>query len=79
MKNNNPLRNTVKPNNDPLRNAGKPWNDIEDSKLCDEFASKMKVSEIAKEHGRTVSAIESRLDHLGIKKYKKKFFFMKRK
>lgn len=53
---------------DPKRNAGKPWNKIEDEKLCDEFASKMKLADIAKEHGRTYGAIESRLDHLGLKK-----------
>lgn len=56
--------------NDPKRNAGKPWTEIEDSKLCDEFASKLTLSEIAKEHGRTLHAIERRLEHLGIKKKK---------
>ena len=58
-------------------NAGKPWNEIEDSKLCDEFASKMKISDIAKEHGRSRGAIESRLDHLGLKNSKKRFFLKK--
>lgn len=53
---------------DPLRNTGKPWKDIEDEKLKDEFASKMKISDIAKEHVRSYLAIESRLDHLGLKK-----------
>lgn len=52
----------------PLRNAGKPWTDIEDSKLRDEFLSKLKISDIAKEHGRSYGAIESRLEHLGLKK-----------
>ena len=52
----------------PYRNAGKPWTEIEDDKLRDEFASKIKISDIAKEHGRTYGAIESRLDHLGLKK-----------
>lgn len=61
---------------DPLRNAGKPWNDIEDEKLADEFASKMSISEIAAEHGRTRGAIESRLEKLGLKK--KSFWFWKR-
>ena len=61
----------------PLRNAGKPWNDIEDSKLSDEFASKMSISDIASEHGRTRGAIESRLEKLGLKK--KSIWFWKRK
>lgn len=64
--------------NDPLRNAGKPWTDIEDDKLRDEFLSKMKVSDIAKEHGRSYGAIESRLEHLGLKK-RKPFWLFKRK
>lgn len=58
--------NTMK--RDPLRNAGKPWTEIEDAKLQDEFLSKMKISDIAKEHGRTCSAIENRLEHLNLKK-----------
>ena len=55
------------PNTDALRNAGKPWTEMEDDKLLDEFASKMKVSEIAKEHGRSRGAIDSRLTMLGMK------------
>lgn len=54
--------------NDTFRNAGKPWTDAEDEKLRDEFISKTKISDIAKEHGRTSGAIESRLDHLGLRK-----------
>ena len=38
----------------PNRNAGKPWTEIEDDKLRDEFASKMKIADIAKEHGRNL-------------------------
>lgn len=53
---------------DPLRNAGKQWSDAEDSCLRAEFESKMKLADIAKEHGRTYAAIESRLAHLGLKK-----------
>lgn len=56
------------PQLDPYRNAGKPWTDAEDDKLRDEFEAKMKISDIAKEHGRTYGAIESRLDHLGLKR-----------
>lgn len=62
---------------DPLRNAGKPWTDTEDDKLRDEFFSKLKISDIAKEHGRSYGAIESRLDHLGLKK--RPFWFFRRK
>ena len=61
---------------DPLRNARKPWNTIEDEKLKDEFASKMKIADIALEHGRSNLSIESRLDHLGLKK--KPFWLFRR-
>ena len=46
-------------------NAGKPWNEIEEVKLLDEFDSGMSVSTIAREHGRSKGAIESRLVALG--------------
>ena len=62
---------------DSLRNAGKPWTAAEEDKLRDEFASGIKISEIAKEHGRTNSAIESRLELLKLKK--KPFWLFKRK
>lgn len=52
----------------PNRNAGKPWTNIEDDKLRDEFASKMRISDIAEEHGRSYGAVESRLDFLGLKR-----------
>ena len=65
------------PRSDPHRNAGKPWTNVEDEKLKDEFAAKMSISDIAKEHGRTYGAIESRLDHLGLKK--KPFWLFVRK
>lgn len=65
------------PKPDPLRNAGKPWTEIEDDKLRDEFASGLRLSDIASEHGRTYSAIESRLDYLGLKK--KPFWFFKKR
>ena len=67
-------KDTVK---DPLRNAGKPWTDIEDDKLREEFLAKIKISDIAKEHGRSYGAIESRLVHLGLKK--KPFWLFRRK
>lgn len=56
--------------NDPLRNAGKPWAENEDDKLRDEFLAKMKISDMAREHGRSYGAIESRLEHVGLKKIK---------
>lgn len=37
----------------PLRNTGKPWTNVEDDKLRDEYLSNLKISDIAKEHGRT--------------------------
>lgn len=61
---------------DPKRNAGKPWTELEDDKLRDEYAEKIKISDIAKEHGRTYGAIESRLEHLGLKK--KPFWLFRR-
>lgn len=62
---------------DPLRNAGKPWTPAEDDKLCDEYLSKSKISDIAREHGRSYGAIESRLEHLGLKK--KPFWLFRKK
>ena len=59
-----------------LRNGGKLWTEWEDDKLSEEYASKMKITDIAKEHGRTYRAIESRLDHLDLKK--KPFWLFKR-
>ena len=61
----------------PHCNAGNPWTNIEDAQLKDEFTSKMSISDIAKEHGRTYGAIESRLDHLSLKK--KPFWLLRRK
>lgn len=46
-------------------NAGKPWTEAEETKLIDEFDEDMKISAIAKEHGRSRGAIESRLNALG--------------
>lgn len=52
----------------PTRNAGKKWTQIEEDKLRDEYKDKMKISDIAKEHGRTYWAIIDRLDRLGLRK-----------
>ena len=49
----------------PPRNAGIPWTEIEEDKLLDEFDSGMAILAIAKEHGRSRGAIESRLADLG--------------
>ena len=65
------------PQLDPYRNVGKPWTEMEDDKLIDEFLANMKIADIAKEHGRTYGAIESRLDHLGLKK--KPFWLFRKK
>lgn len=49
-------------------NAGKPWSQDEQDKLVNEFQSGMKISAIAKEHGRSRGAIEAKLAHLGLMK-----------
>ena len=71
------LEETASNQQNPFRNAGKPWTEIEDDKLQQEFAEKVHIADIAKEHGRTYSAIESRLEHLGLKK--KPFWLFKGK
>ena len=63
----------------PLRNAGKPWAKVEDDLLRSEFAAGMRVSDMARDHGRTRGAIESRLDHLGLKKKFPFWLFGKKK
>ena len=60
-----------------LRNAGKVWTETEDDKLRDEFFQNAKITDIAKEHGRSYGAIESRLDYLGLKR--KPFWFFKKR
>lgn len=47
-------------------NAGKPWSQAEQDKLVGEFHSGMKLSEIAKQHGRSRGSIEAKLAHLGL-------------
>lgn len=46
-------------------NVGMRWTDEEDERLIAEFRSGMKVSEIAKAHGRTKGAVRSRLQRHG--------------
>ena len=61
------LLNAIPPSKKKIapRNAGKPWTEMEEEKLLDEFESGMTSSAIAKEHGRSRGAIESRLVALG--------------
>lgn len=61
----------------PTRNAGKKWTQIEENKLRDEYKGKMKISEIAKEHGRSYPAIIKRLDQMGLRKmtFKERLLF----
>ena len=47
-------------------NAGKPWPRPEQDHLVDEFHCGMKLSAIAKEHGRSRVVIEAKLAHLGL-------------
>ena len=71
------LEATASQSDGPLRNAGKAWTETEDDKLRDEFFMKMKISDIAKEHGRSYGAIESRLDYLGL--IRKPFWLFKKR
>lgn len=50
------------------QNAGNPWTDTEEDQLRNEFYSNMRITDIAREHGRSRGAIESRLERLGLKK-----------
>lgn len=45
--------------------AGARWTEQEDTLLCDEFDGGVSVAEIARLHGRTTGAINSRLVKLG--------------
>ena len=47
-------------------NAGRSWEQPELEELLEEFKSGHSVEEIAQEHGRTVRAIEDRLEQLGL-------------
>ncbi len=47
-------------------NAGKPWTKAEQDRLREEFGAGMKVSAIAREHGRSRGSIEAKLAHLGL-------------
>ncbi len=47
------------------QNAGKPWTRVELDRLAKEFDGGIPVAEIAKAHGRSKGAIESKLVSLG--------------
>ena len=47
------------------QSAGARWTEQEDTLLCNEFDSGVAVAEIARLHGRTTGAINSRLVKLG--------------
>ena len=46
-------------------NAGKPWSAAEDKQVAQAYDNDKTIAEIAKEHGRTKGAIQSRLVKLG--------------
>ncbi|MEJ0037403.1 MAG: hypothetical protein WDO68_15215 [Gammaproteobacteria bacterium] len=48
------------------RNIGRSWSAEENSKLVDSFQAGEKLAEIALRHGRTLRAIEARLEKLGL-------------
>jgi hypothetical protein len=47
-------------------NVGRPWNADEETKLTEAFESGEGLSSIAARHGRTLRAIEARLERLGL-------------
>jgi hypothetical protein len=46
--------------------VGKAWTEEEERRLKDEFSADDPIPLIASKHGRTIRAIESRLEKLGI-------------
>jgi catalase (peroxidase I) len=48
------------------RNIGRTWSESEQTALVDAFQSGEPLGEIASRHGRTVRAIEARLEKLGL-------------
>jgi hypothetical protein len=45
-------------------NAGKPWTEHEDELLLNAYLERKSISEMAKAHGRTIGAINSRLNRI---------------
>jgi len=52
-------------------NTGNLWTAAEEMKLLEEIGDQKPIEEIAKEHGRTLKAIEMRLESMIRKKYSK--------
>jgi hypothetical protein len=48
------------------QSVGKTWSESEEQQLKDEFARDEPIPLIASNHGRTVRAIEARLERLGL-------------
>lgn len=48
------------------RNVGRPWSAAEEEQLRTEFGSGTALAAVAEHHHRTVAAIESRLERLGL-------------
>jgi hypothetical protein len=48
------------------QNIGRPWTEEEQGSLIDAFQSGEPLAEIARRHGRTLRAIEARLEKLGL-------------
>lgn len=53
-------------------NSGYKWTEQEDNKLLDELNQNIHIDIIAKNHNRTISAIECRRKHIVYKLYSKK-------
>src|SRR5262249_61243769 len=49
----------------PAENAGKPWTPAEEATLVRAFEAGAKISQLARQHGRTRQAIQGRLYRLG--------------
>jgi len=47
-------------------NIGKSWSEEEHARLVDEFRASVPIADIASRHGRTVRAIEARLQNAGL-------------
>jgi hypothetical protein len=48
------------------KNVGRDWTTKEEEQLRSEFAAKVPQTEIAARHGRTLRAIEARLERMGL-------------
>jgi hypothetical protein len=54
-------------------NYGKLWTKEEELQLIDEIADKKEITDIANSHGRTVKAINMRVENLIVKQYREKY------